>query len=167
MKKLCNFFYSLPIYIAATALVISITIMAFNVITRYLLNFTIAGYEEIVIICFSYTVFLGGAAAYKEGMHYGIDLVVKRFPKDIQVLLQIFVRLLMISISVLLTILSWRLASGAWIKRMPATKIPYFYFDIPAVISFFLITVYSIVFLHQDIKSLFVKTSSERGEIKS
>ena len=163
MNKLLKFLRNLPVVIAALALTCAVTIMVVNVITRYFFSFTFPGYEEIIVICFSYTVFLGGAAAYFEGNHYSVDALVNFFPRIVRQLISIAVRLFMIVSSAYLTRVAWQLSLSALTKRFAASRIPYFYFDLPACICFGLIMIYTIIFLYKDVKTL-VKGDYEEKE---
>ncbi len=154
MKKTIQILNNIPLYIAAVGLVAAITIMVINVITRYIFNFTVAGYEEIIVICFSHTVFFGSAYAFYEGMHYGVDAIVNKLPPALKEFFVILKNLIIIVVCAYVAKLALSLANKAWIRLMPATNIPYFYFDIPVFFSFALMAVYAVVDLVKEIRRM-------------
>ncbi len=161
MKKVFQKLNTIPLYVAAITLAAAITIMVINVITRYIFRFTIAGYEEVVVTCFSYTVFFGSAYAFYEGMHYGVDALVKKLPNVLGIIMTLLRDLIILAVSLYLTKLSFSLAIKATTKLMPATNIPYFFFDIPVTFCFGIISIYSIIDIIKDGKRLFLKDTEK------
>lgn len=165
VKKVFQTINTIPLYIAAATLVVAITIMVINVITRYVFGFTVAGYEEVVVTCFSFTVFFGSAYAFYEGMHYGVDALMNKLPQKMGIFMAIVKDLIIIAVCLYIAKLSLSLATKAWTKLMPATNIPYFFFDIPVFFSFALMSIYSILDLVKDVTSLFQKKPDSNEEI--
>jgi TRAP-type C4-dicarboxylate transport system permease small subunit len=61
------------------------TVVAFiNVLTRYLIRFSLAFTEEIVVSMFVWLTLLGTAIAFREGSHLGFSFIVDRTPKPVQ-----------------------------------------------------------------------------------
>jgi len=60
-------------------------IVAFvNVISRYLLKFSLAFTEELVVSFFVWLTLLGTAIAFREGSHLGFNFITDRLPPKIQ-----------------------------------------------------------------------------------
>ena len=60
-------------------------IVAFvNVISRYLLKYSLAFTEELLISFFVWLTLLGAAAAFREGSHLGFSFITDRLPKKIR-----------------------------------------------------------------------------------
>jgi len=63
-------------------------IVAFvNVISRYLLKYSLAFTEELLISFFVWLTLLGAAVAFREGSHLGFSFITDRLPKKIQKIL--------------------------------------------------------------------------------
>src|SRR5262245_20506121 len=55
-----------------------------NVITRYLIRYSLAFTEEVVVSLFVWLTLLGTAIAFREGLHLGFEYVVARAPRPLQ-----------------------------------------------------------------------------------
>jgi TRAP-type C4-dicarboxylate transport system permease small subunit len=61
------------------------TLVAFvNVVTRYLVQFSLAFTEELVVSLFVWLTLLGTSIAFREGTHLGFSFVVDRSPRALQ-----------------------------------------------------------------------------------
>ncbi|MDI6762462.1 MAG: TRAP transporter small permease [Thermodesulfobacteriota bacterium] len=59
-------------------------IMFINVISRYLLKYSLAFTEELVVSFFVWLTLLGASIAFREGSHLGFNFITDRLPKEIQ-----------------------------------------------------------------------------------
>ena len=55
-----------------------------NVVTRYLIRYSLAFTEEVVVSLFVWLTLLGASIAFREGMHLGFTWVVERMPRGLQ-----------------------------------------------------------------------------------
>jgi TRAP-type C4-dicarboxylate transport system permease small subunit len=55
-----------------------------NIISRYLLKYSLAFTEEVVVSFFVWLTLLGASIAFREGAHLGFSLITDRLPKEIQ-----------------------------------------------------------------------------------
>lgn len=99
-----------------------------GVIFRYVLNRPIEWLEEVQMMAIVWVVFLGAGAAFREGSHVAVEIVVELFPQKIQKILRVLVSVLIVAVLVFLTILSTRyvgisLNSG---RRTGILRIPYY-----------------------------------------
>jgi len=70
---------------ACVLLLAVMTVVAFvNVITRYLIRFSLAFTEELVVSLFVWLTLLGTAIAFRQGSHLGFSFIVDRCPPTIQ-----------------------------------------------------------------------------------
>ena len=70
--------------IASVAISIMLIVICMNVMLRYFFRSPTAWADELAIICMAYVTFVGGAAAYKRNLHFGIDIVIDRLPAKFQ-----------------------------------------------------------------------------------
>ena len=141
-----------PEIIAGIALTFAISLATINAITRYAFSYTINGSDEYICIAFAWLVFVGGAAATRRGMHYGVDLIVNFLPVKVRALADIFVELIVTMVAGILTYLSYLLCINLNGKIFTATGISYLALDLAPLFGFALMTVYSTIFLVKDIK---------------
>ena len=151
----------LPELIAGIALIVAIFMAGATAFSRYIFNYTYGGNDEITCIAFAYVTFLGTAAAYRYKMHYGVDLVVNSLPKRIQPVVNIATQVIVFIIMVILTALSVKLTTSVSDKMWTYTQISYVVSDMALVLGFGLMTIYSAVFLVQDIKKLMKHEDTE------
>ena len=70
---------------ACVLLLAVMTLVAFiNVITRYLVRFSLAFTEELVVSLFVWLTLLGTAIAFREGAHLAFTFIVNRCPRRVQ-----------------------------------------------------------------------------------
>jgi TRAP-type C4-dicarboxylate transport system permease small subunit len=61
------------------------TVVAFvNVITRYVIRYSLAFTEELVVSLFVWLTLLGTSIAFRQGAHLGFSFLVDRSPKPVQ-----------------------------------------------------------------------------------
>lgn len=71
-------------FIIGISLMIMLTIVFLNAISRYLINLDIASAQEIVTSLFPWITFLGGAVAVKRKGHVGFSLLTDCFPQGVR-----------------------------------------------------------------------------------
>ena len=109
--------------LASVAITIAVLSAFYGVISRYMLNNPVAWSNEIATIAFTWTVFLGAAAAWKYDWLKNLILAV------------FFVYVLYLSIQFTIT---------AYNKPTAILRIPFSYVDVPVVIFFISIIIRSI-----------------------
>jgi TRAP-type C4-dicarboxylate transport system permease small subunit len=55
-----------------------------NVVTRYLIRYSLAFTEEVVVSLFVWLTLFGASVAFREGAHLGFAYVVERLPRPVQ-----------------------------------------------------------------------------------
>lgn len=153
LKKL---FVNFELYIGSVFLSITSILVLINVITRYFLSFTFNWTEEVAVGAFVWVIFLGLANAYKTKGLIGVEVLTNLVPDKHQPVI------LMLTSSVV-TVLSGAMFYLSYLYFLNSTKITaalevsYKYIYVAIVISFALITIYSIYFLVQSIRVVFLK----------
>ncbi|HBW13759.1 MULTISPECIES: TRAP transporter small permease [Proteiniclasticum] len=151
-----NFFVHFELIIGSVFLSITSVLVLINVFTRYFLRFTFNWTEEVAVGAFVWVIFLGLASAYKTKGLIGIEVLTNLVPDKYQPIV------LMITSSVV-TVLSGTMFYLSFLYFMNSTKITaalelsYKFIYVAIVISFGLITIYSIYFLVQSIRKVFLK----------
>lgn len=122
--------------VACIAMVVAVSVTAFNSLSRYIFDYTFAGSSEVVALAFVWVIFPATAASYHKKMHYGIDLIVDRLPEKLQNIANLITSVLSLVIMCVCMWLALVLIAKVGAKFMPVTNISYFWYDLPAVIAF-------------------------------
>lgn len=138
--------------IAGSFLIITTSLVLINVFTRYFLKTGIYWTEEVATGCFVWSVFIGSAAAFKKKMHVGVDMLVKKLNQKVHYIVQIVVDILLILITSTIAYNAFVYLKISARKPTPVLAISSAYISSSILISFVLMTIYSIFFLYKDIK---------------
>ena len=134
MKFTFKYFEELLAAIAISIVVIS---AFYGVISRYILNNPVAWSNEVATIAFTWTVFLGAAAAWKSNKHIHLDLVYNFFPNKIKIISDWLKNIILIVFIAFALYLSIQFTITAYNKPTAILRIPFSYVDLPVVIFFF------------------------------
>jgi TRAP-type C4-dicarboxylate transport system permease small subunit len=143
------------IFLSATTLIVIM-----NVFTRYFLRFTFHWSEEIAVSAFVWTIFLGFASAYKSKELIGVELILNLLPKKGRSVLEFFTSLIITVLSSAMFFFSFKYVVGST-KITAALEISYKYINTSIIISFALITLYSIYYAVQSFKKISSKENTE------
>ncbi|QNM16170.1 MULTISPECIES: TRAP transporter small permease [Fusobacterium] len=157
MKKLKEFFQDFELYLGSVFISITILVVIMNVFTRYVLKFTYFWAEEVAVGCFVWTIFLGTAAAYRKKALIGVEAIVVLLPQKVRKFVQFIVYILMTVISGVMCYFGFQYVYSSS-KITAALEISYSYINSAIVLSFGLMTFYSIIYTIQSLKELFFTT---------
>jgi TRAP-type C4-dicarboxylate transport system permease small subunit len=152
MQRIEKIISKIEVGVAGAAFCVMVLMVAINVITRYIFGFSFPFSEEIAYLGFTYTTFFGICIVYKNKAMVTIDIVVNHLPDCIKYIFEIFIYTLLTVVNVLMIFYSLRLAISAYTKVTPYLRLSYTYIDIAAVMSFMLLTIYSVKFLFEAVK---------------
>jgi TRAP-type C4-dicarboxylate transport system permease small subunit len=133
MKFAFKYFEELLASIAISIVVIS---AFYGVISRYILNNPVAWSNEVATIAFTWTVFLGAAAAWKNNKHIHLDLVYNFFPNKIKIISDWLKNIILIVFIAFALYLSIQFTITAYNKPTAILRLPFSYVDVPVVIFF-------------------------------
>lgn len=129
--------------IACVAIAVMLLAVMLNVFLRYVFNSPTAWSDELAVIGMAYVTFVGGAAAYKRNLHYGIDLIIEKLPQSVQHWMHVVMTLAFIVLFAVMTYIGFNLTVSAK-KLMTYTGWSYKIMDAALPLGFFSMTVYSI-----------------------
>lgn len=151
-----NFFKDFELYLGSLFISITVIIVIMNVFTRYVLKFTYFWTEEVAVGCFVWTIFLGTAAAYRKKALIGVEAIVVLLPKEIRKIVEFFVYILLTILSGIMFYFAFNYVLTSS-KITSALEISYAYINTSIILSFGLMTVYSLIFTIQSFKGIFFK----------
>ena len=99
--------------IACIALSIMLCVIFFNVIMRYVFRNPLNWSDELSMICLAYVTFVGGAAAYKKNLHFGIDILLDKLPEKAKFAIRVITNFVFIILFGYTCYLGWVLTKGA------------------------------------------------------
>lgn len=156
MKKISikTIFSNLEMIVASVLFCITLLLVMINVITRYVFKTGIPWSEEFATGCFVWTAFIGSAACYKHRAHIGVDLLVNRLPRVPQNTIKIIIDILMAVLCAIFFVLSIKYIMRSARKPTPILGISSAYISFSLVLAFLDMTVWSIIFIFRDLKSI-------------
>jgi len=144
MKKI-DIFKHLEEIAGCVFLILFVGLTMMNVILRYFFKFILSWAEEVILISFVWSVYLGVITAFRADRHVAIDVVVKLFPRKVQQIIGCAVDILILILSVFMTYLGVILCMNVGGKTTTILRLNYVYVDAVVVISFGMISVFSII----------------------
>jgi len=147
----------IPLFIAMAGLIFAVTMTGINVATRYFLSYTYASTSEMIALAFTWMIFGGTAYAFKQGKHYGIDILVNSFPKTAQKITRLLVDVVMLLVMFYCVKLSVIYTQNVVDSPMPALRISYAWYYASAIYGFGMMLIYAVEDLIRDLKKLTMK----------
>lgn len=139
-------------YVSMTMLVITITVTIINVFARYLFKASIPWAQEVSGIAWTWAVMLGISWCYRRNMHMGVDFIIAKVRPSVRRWVHVFAFAVLLVAMVFLTYMSVIITIKGGYKLTNYFNIPYSVKYVSAVIAFFNMTVYSIIFIVLAIK---------------
>ena len=136
-KKFVNGFCAVLEFIAILCLVAMVVVVLIQVTGRYVFSNTPGWSEEMArqfMIIFS---FIGIAIGVRDKIHIAMTVVVDIILKKFRLPIEIFGKILILTMGVMMSINMWRLYSMLKYNRLPGTGIPVLWiYTIPTVVGF-------------------------------
>ena len=151
-----DFFKKFELYIGSAFISVTTVVVIMNVFTRYVLKFTYFWAEEFAVGCFVWPRVLGTAAASRETGLIGVEAIVVLLPEKIRNVVEFLTYILLTVLSGLMCLFSLTYVMSSS-KITAALELSYGYINISIVISFALMTLYSIIFTVGSFKKAFLK----------
>lgn len=139
--------------ISGAFIIIATVVVIVNIFLRYVMNTGLWWTEEFVTGLFVWAVFIGSAAGFKRHKHIGVDFLVTKLPDNMKKIVNIIVDIILIGINGYLTYLSIIYVSTSYLKPTAVLGISSVWISSSLVISFFLMTIYSVIFLIRTLRN--------------
>jgi TRAP-type C4-dicarboxylate transport system permease small subunit len=142
--------------LASIAISITILIVITNVILRYGFGFVVPWSEELAVICFIWSVYLGISSCYKHRLHMGVDVIIAFLPEKAKVPFHLVISFFLLALNVLLAYLSYdyMMLSN---KVTPVMGMSYFTINGVLFLCFSLMSIHTVNFILSDLKQLHKK----------
>jgi C4-dicarboxylate transporter DctQ subunit len=106
--KISNIIYSFEKWAAIVLLAFTVTLSFIQVILRYFFNSGFAWVPEIVVFAFISMTLLGASTGIRNGVHIGVDVIVKLLPLKFQKFSEIFTSLSGTALFLLMSYLTYK-----------------------------------------------------------
>jgi TRAP-type C4-dicarboxylate transport system permease small subunit len=106
-------------------LIVLLLVVGAQILTRYVLNYSLFWSEELARYLFIYLVFIGSAIVLRRNGHIQVSVFVERLPFGVRRGLAIVSDLLLLSFTVIVLIHGVRLAAMVWTVPTAAMLIPW------------------------------------------
>ncbi len=159
-KHLKNFIDNFELYLGSVFMTITSVLVIMTVYTRYFLKFTYFWAEEVAVGAFVWVIFLGLANSYKTNSLIGVEVLVNLLPKKGRRVLDFLTSIIIAVISITMLYFSYKYVISSK-KITAALEISYDYINASIIVSFALITIYSIMNAVKAFAKMLVKDDGE------
>lgn len=111
-------------WIGAYLMVVMVAIVTWQVFSRYVLHHTPAWSEEVVLLLMMWFGFLSIVIGFRHRLHLRISLLVDKFPKPVQKVVDKLTDILVVGFGVLLVVEGYKFVVLTWSSTLPVTKLP-------------------------------------------
>lgn len=151
-KTLKNFMKNFEEIFASLFIVTTTVLVMMNVVLRYFFKTGIYWSEEVATGCFVWSVFLGAAAGYKRKAHVGVDMLVNLASDKVKEMVTVTVDVILLFINGYITYIAIIYLRLSYTKPTPVLGISSATISSSILVSFGLMTIYSVLFLIRDIR---------------
>ncbi|WP_231572602.1 TRAP transporter small permease [Halobacillus sp. BBL2006] len=123
--------------IIAILLMVLLTLVVFaEVLSRYVFNYPISFSTELTQLFFPWMIFLGTVAVTKNEEHLKITVLQERFGRGVQLILQLFAKVVMLLFSIYMVYASYLLAQAVRLQPLPMLQISKSWLYVSVTVSF-------------------------------
>jgi TRAP-type C4-dicarboxylate transport system permease small subunit len=125
--------------VAVVALTVTVSLQVFN---RFVLKTPLAWSEDLAMLLFQWVVFLGAALGVKRLRHFGIELVVRKFPERMRHRVELLTPVVMAIVALVMIIQGWILLTFNRARTFPTMDLTYTWAFLPIPLAGLLILIY-------------------------
>lgn len=132
-KKIQDIIVKVLLALGAIIMAVLLVSVFSQVVFRYILRKPLSWSEELARYCFVWVSMLGAAATVPKSLTQGIDLLVKRLPKNVQTISNLLARALTALFSLVLVFKGWELTTIVHFQTSAVMGLPmsFIYSSIP------------------------------------
>lgn len=139
MNKLLDRLIEAACAITVVALTVIVSLQVFN---RFVLKTPLAWSEDLAMLLFQWVVFLGAALGVKRVRHFGIELVVRRFPERVRHRVELLTPAVMAIVALVMIVQGWTLLTFNRTRTFPTMDLTYTWAFLPIPLAGVLILIY-------------------------
>jgi TRAP-type C4-dicarboxylate transport system permease small subunit len=139
VRKLWDSLIEAACAVAVVALTVIVCVQVFN---RFVLKTPLAWSEDLAMLLFQWVVFLGAALGVKRLRHFGIELVVRRFPERLRHAVNLLTPAVMAVVALVMVFQGWAILGLNRTRIFATMDVTYTWAFLPIPISGVLILIY-------------------------
>ncbi len=128
MDKLLDRLIEVACAVAVVALTVTVSLQVFN---RFVLKTPLAWSEDLAMLLFQWVVFLGAALGVKRLRHFGIELVVRKFPERMRHWVELLTPVVMAIVALVMIVQGWILLTFNRARTFPTMDLTYTWAFLP------------------------------------
>jgi TRAP-type C4-dicarboxylate transport system permease small subunit len=125
--------------VAVVALTVIVSLQVFN---RFVLKTPLAWSEDLAMLLFQWVVFLGAALGVKRMRHFGIELVVRKFPETMRRWVELLTPVVMAIVAFVMIVQGWTILTFNRNRTYPTMDLTYIWAFLPIPLAGVLILIY-------------------------
>lgn len=157
MKKAGQFLYKCMTmfeeWVTMPLMAVAIVLTVVNVFARYVFKMAIPWSQEVIGIAWTWTCMLGISWCFRRSRHAGVDFIIMKLKPSIRRWVQLFDYVILFVALVFLTYMSVIITQKSSTKLTNYFQLPYSVKYVSAIIAFFNMTVYSLIYIVKAIVS--------------
>lgn len=122
-------------HIPAWLMAVTVSIVALNVIMRYVFGNPIQGVSEIALITFIWQIYLAAAGVMRRGQHIAVGVIVDRFTPRWRSVADVLIQLLLLSVLAYLCLRGVQFVADSTFSPLPSTGLSKRYLAVAVPIS--------------------------------
>ena len=139
-KKISDTIDSVIDKIGSFMVLVTIVCTSINIFSRWIIGRSLGQLDEISLIAFVWTVYVGVGLLYNRNEHISMDFVINKLPYTARVIVTIIDLLIELVLSVVVSYLAIKLMSRSFIRTTNVTHVPYAYLQAAVAIGFILLS---------------------------
>lgn len=151
MRRLNDLIERLFLFVGASLFAIFVAVIFFQVMARNYIKISVVWTDEVALICFVWSVFLGAAVALRRRAHYVVEVLPSRFLRTNNGL-KLFADLATLAVVYVLVVGGWTYVGMGMRRFSVSTGVPLAYAFAAIPISGFAMFCFSLELLVDDLK---------------
>jgi len=145
--------------LASIAISVTVLMVIINVFLRYGFGFVVPWSEELSVICFTWSVYLGISSCYKHKLHMGVDVIIGFLPDGAKRPFRLVISSFLLILNIVLAYLSFDYTMLST-KVTPVMGMSYFTINGVLIVCFSLMAIHTLKFIKDDLKNSDVNSST-------
>ena len=126
-------------FIGSTMVLITILCTTINIFSRWIIGRSLGELDELSLIAFVWAIYIGMGTLYNTNEHICMDFVIQKLPYKPKLVLTIIDLIIELGMSVLISVLAFKLMSHSFIRTTNVNHIPYAFLQAAIAIGFVLL----------------------------
>ena len=161
MRLINDWIERLFMFVASTLFALFIACIFFQVVARNYLRISVGWTDEVALMCFVWSVFLGAAVALRRRVHYVVDILPPGYVNATNAL-RLFGAIACLPVIYVLVVHGYTYADMGWRRSSVSLRLPLFYIFAAIPVSGVAMVLFSAEVILEDIRRLRAHTPPPR-----